>query len=105
MERPIATLNLPSYKIRELHNKGFILCGDVNIEKDAPRIGISIEEWRELNSCVETKTAIDLCEDETICNNIVTFSSALDELLGGGVPLKMITEFYGLPGTGKTQMW
>ena len=35
---------------------------------------------------------------------IITFSKALDTLLGGGVPTGQITELCGLPGIGKTQL-
>lgn len=105
MQRPIQTLNLPLYKVKQFLNKGYIYCDDVNIETVQSEFGISQEEWKKLTTSVATKTALDLCEDDSLCCNIVTFSSALDELLGGGVPIKMITEFCGLPGTGKTQMW
>ena len=52
-----------------------------------------------------TVTALDLLQEEHGLQAIVTFSEALDELLGGGVPLTKITEFCGAPGIGKTQMW
>ena len=35
---------------------------------------------------------------------IVTFNEDLDTLLGGGVHIGRITEFYGGPGIGKTQL-
>jgi RAD51-like protein 2 len=35
---------------------------------------------------------------------VMTFSRELDDLLGGGVPLKQLTEFAGAPGVGKTQL-
>ena len=37
-------------------------------------------------------------------SSIVTFSQTVDTLLGGGVPLGLITELHGVPGVGKTQM-
>jgi len=35
---------------------------------------------------------------------IVTFNADLDRMLGGGIPTHQITEFYGVPGIGKTQL-
>lgn len=50
-------------------------------------------------------TALDILHEERSAHSIVTFSAAVDEMLGGGVPLGKITEFCGAPGSGKTQMW
>lgn len=51
-------------------------------------------------------TALDLMlKEEAELRNIVTFSSLLDEALGGGLPLGKITELCGVPGIGKTQLW
>ena len=52
-----------------------------------------------------TVTALDMLQEEHSLTSIVTFSEALDGILGGGVPLTKITEFCGAPGIGKTQMW
>lgn len=38
-------------------------------------------------------------------DHVVTFSAALDALLGGGLPLRALTEVAGTPGIGKTQLW
>lgn len=37
--------------------------------------------------------------------SIITFCEKMDDMLGGGVPLHKITEFCGVPGIGKTQIW
>lgn len=50
-------------------------------------------------------TALDLLEQEHTQNFIITFCSALDNILGGGVPLTKTTEICGAPGVGKTQLW
>lgn len=51
-------------------------------------------------------TALDLMlKEEAELRSIVTFSSQLDEALGGGLLLGKITELCGVPGTGKTQLW
>lgn len=51
-------------------------------------------------------TALELLQkEEEELRNIVTFSSRLDEALGGGVPIGKTTEVCGVPGVGKTQLW
>nr|XP_019591973.1 PREDICTED: DNA repair protein RAD51 homolog 3 isoform X1 [Rhinolophus sinicus] len=52
----------------------------------------------------KTCTALDLLEQEHTQSYIITFCSALDNILGGGVPLTKITEICGAPGVGKTQL-
>ncbi|KAF5916017.1 hypothetical protein HPG69_003091, partial [Diceros bicornis minor] len=49
-------------------------------------------------------TALELLEQEHTQNFIITFCSALDDILGGGVPLTKTTEICGAPGVGKTQL-
>ncbi|XP_032136565.1 DNA repair protein RAD51 homolog 3 isoform X8 [Sapajus apella] len=49
-------------------------------------------------------TALELLEQEHTQGSIITFCSALDNILGGGVPLMKTTEICGAPGIGKTQL-
>ncbi|XP_035416975.1 DNA repair protein RAD51 homolog 3 isoform X2 [Cygnus atratus] len=49
-------------------------------------------------------TALELLEEEQAQGFIITFCSALDNILGGGVQLTKITEVCGAPGVGKTQL-
>ncbi|XP_019366700.1 PREDICTED: DNA repair protein RAD51 homolog 3 isoform X2 [Gavialis gangeticus] len=49
-------------------------------------------------------TALELLEQEQAQGFVVTFCSALDDMLGGGVQLTKITEICGAPGVGKTQL-
>ena len=49
------------------------------------------------------RSAFDLLQEEEQETHIVTFCAALDEMIGGGIPLGKITEFCGGPGMGKTQ--
>lgn len=51
------------------------------------------------------KTALDLLQDESLRDRIITFSQQFDTMLGGGVSAGKITEFCGVPGVGKTQLW
>uniref|UniRef100_F6XLK2 DNA repair protein RAD51 homolog 3 n=2 Tax=Ornithorhynchus anatinus TaxID=9258 RepID=F6XLK2_ORNAN len=49
-------------------------------------------------------TALELLEQEHTQGFIITFCSALDNILGGGIPLTKTTEICGGPGVGKTQL-
>ncbi|XP_045857105.1 DNA repair protein RAD51 homolog 3-like [Meles meles] len=49
-------------------------------------------------------TALELLEQEHTQSFIITFCSALDNILGGGIPLTKATEICGVPGVGKTQL-
>uniref|UniRef100_G3VYR7 RAD51 paralog C n=1 Tax=Sarcophilus harrisii TaxID=9305 RepID=G3VYR7_SARHA len=50
-------------------------------------------------------TALELLEQEHTQGFIITFCSALDNIMGGGIPLTKTTEICGAPGVGKTQLW
>lgn len=50
------------------------------------------------------ETANQLLEKRASIGRITTGSKALDELLGGGIETRSITEFYGRYGSGKTQI-
>ena len=50
------------------------------------------------------RSALSLLREERASRRIITFARELDELLGGGVAPKMLTEFAGAPGVGKTQV-
>jgi len=53
---------------------------------------------------IDFKTAYDLKVESMNIGKITTGSRNLDELLGGGVETKIITEFFGEFGSGKTQI-
>ncbi len=53
---------------------------------------------------IRFKTARQLKEERLKVRKITTGSKNLDELLGGGIETRTITEFYGEYGTGKTQI-
>ena len=50
------------------------------------------------------KTALDVKRERLTISKITTGSKSLDDLLGGGVETRTITEFYGEYGSGKTQL-
>jgi len=39
-----------------------------------------------------------------LSSHIVTFSKAVDDMLGGGIVVGEVTELCGAPGSGKTQL-
>lgn len=50
-------------------------------------------------------TAFDVwCKEEEL-PKLITLIKDLDDHLGGGLPLGMLTELCGAPGVGKTQFW
>ncbi|EAT36631.1 AAEL011307-PA [Aedes aegypti] len=51
-----------------------------------------------------TKTCLDLWREESKQLGIVTFCRDLDQAIGNGISVGMITELCGPPGSGKTQM-
>jgi len=62
-----------------------------------------IENARKLLG-IKFKTAREVKQERLLIRKITTGSKALDDLLGGGVETKTITEFFGEYGTGKTQI-
>ncbi|MEM1851309.1 MAG: DNA repair and recombination protein RadA [Acidilobaceae archaeon] len=53
---------------------------------------------------ITIRTALELKRERMGAKKITTGSRNLDELLGGGVETRTITEFYGEYGSGKTQL-
>ncbi len=53
---------------------------------------------------IRFKTALELKQERMSVRKITTGSKNLDELLGGGVETKTLTEFFGEFGSGKTQL-
>jgi RAD51-like protein 2 len=64
---------------------------------------LSVEGDKESKSPI-ILSAAELFEREHQAPRLSTSSLAIDELLGNGIPFNKITEFCGLPGTGKTQL-
>lgn len=53
---------------------------------------------------IKIKTALDLKKERMQVKKITTGSKSLDDLLGGGIETRNITEFFGEFGSGKTQL-
>ena len=50
------------------------------------------------------ETGVEILERRKKLGRITSMSKAIDELLGGGIETQAITEFYGIFGSGKTQL-
>ncbi|XP_010869204.1 DNA repair protein RAD51 homolog 3 [Esox lucius] len=118
MQRAVSSYPFaPSVKVKLL-NAGFHSAADLcdlrplQLSKEA---GISQEEAVEVLQAVRCEpgqeraaasqlTALELLEREQELGSIVTFCSALDTALGGGLPVGKTTEVCGAPGVGKTQL-
>lgn len=126
MHRTIASLPLaPSVKIK-LASAGFDTCADLKDLRPlqlCKETGISQEEALEVLQTLRSTngqgvvnsmggacsarggvTALQLLQKEHDLGDIITFCSALDSALGGGIPVGTTTEVCGAPGVGKTQL-
>ena len=56
------------------------------------------------SALVLIQSGLDKLKEERNTRRVTTFGRELDALLDGGVQLKKLTEFSGVPGVGKTQM-
>ncbi|XP_067864570.1 DNA repair protein RAD51 homolog 3 isoform X1 [Heptranchias perlo] len=125
MQRDVGSFPLPPGLKVKLIGSGFQTAEDlsgVRATELSKELGISREEALEVlqivrreNSAEESQrsivlpsvrkyTALELLEQEQAQGSIITFCSALDEILGGGVPIAKIMEICGAPGVGKTQL-
>lgn len=118
MQRDVASFAFaPAVKVR-LISAGFLTAKDIRdlrpteLSKEA---GISQQEALEVlqevrrgpaeQGAAESRlTALELLEMEQALGTVITFCSALDQALGGGVPVGKTTEICGAPGVGKTQL-
>ncbi|XP_078404332.1 DNA repair protein RAD51 homolog 3 [Cetorhinus maximus] len=125
MQRDLGSFPLPPGIRIKLIGSGFQSAEDlsgVRASELSKELGISKEEALEILQIVRREasgeesqqsvglpsvrkyTALELLEQEHSQGSIVTFCSALDEILGGGVPIGKIVEICGAPGVGKTQL-
>ncbi|KAK4315078.1 hypothetical protein Pmani_013672 [Petrolisthes manimaculis] len=111
--RPLDELGFPAVVISRLLESDFVSTDDVQNLQPAElgsATGLSLKESAEVvrlvsaTSISEPQDVLQIIEDESDIPHIVTFCEAIDTLLGGGIPLRAITEISGTPGIGKTQM-
>jgi RAD51-like protein 2 len=116
---PLAHLPLRPSTLSLLQQKGFLTLKEVDDAKQnggisnlAQELDISLSDAaalvRELQSASDatttsSSTALSILEMQ-VNRSIITFSKAVDNILGGGISLGELTEVAGLPGAGKTQL-
>lgn len=97
-------------KLRDAGYKTLEALAAANVSELATVVGIPLPTaQRIVNQAREVlglkfKTALEIKKERIGIKKITTGSRNLDNLLGGGVEIKTITEFFGEYGTGKTQL-
>ncbi|XP_007481864.1 DNA repair protein RAD51 homolog 3 isoform X2 [Monodelphis domestica] len=71
------------------------------IKRECP---VDLSRFASVSISGKKYTALELLEQEHTQGFIITFCSALDNIMGGGIPLTKTTEICGAPGVGKTQL-
>ncbi|XP_063612965.1 DNA repair protein RAD51 homolog 3-like [Penaeus indicus] len=111
--RPLSSLGLAVPVVARLLDSDFLYDDDVQDLKPtelSSATGLTLKESAEvlrLAASVNAEqpvTVMQMIEDESEVCHVVTFCEALDDMLGGGIPLRAITEVSGTPGIGKTQL-
>ncbi|GMH42879.1 hypothetical protein BSKO_10798 [Bryopsis sp. KO-2023] len=110
----VGTLPIPPVVREKLLQRGFRTVGDLeNIGPVdlADESGITRMEAAQVIRAAfpnkrraAAKTAMQLWEEEKAAPRIITFCQAVDKILGGGIATREVTEIYGPPGVGKTQI-
>ncbi|KAK9883607.1 hypothetical protein WA026_001782 [Henosepilachna vigintioctopunctata] len=95
----ISSLNISSDILKSIIDKGYHTVHDVSCSEIGSSLNIE-----ELTRIPETKTALQLLEDVASKKCVNSFIKSLDELLHGILKIGLITEFVGLPGSGRTQL-
>ena len=124
----LSNLPLRPTSLSLLEQRGFVSTSEILISKQnggisnfAAELNVSLAQAasivREVDSAVKAVTCSEAAQNRKSATalsilkrtkaterNIVTFSKAMDNLLGGGFSKSEVTEIVGLPGTGKTQL-
>jgi len=115
-KREIVTLPVaPSLK-EKLLNSGFRTVGDVvELKPDelSSELNVSLQDSLQILNEISLinnpkheangRSAVSCLKQEESLKGITCFCREIDEMLGGGVPRRAITEIIGTPGIGKTQ--
>ncbi len=111
--KSLEDLGLSSSLVRKLSEAGYKTLESLaiaNVNELASVVGIPVATVSKIvNRAREVlglrfKTALELKRERMKLGRITTCSKRLDELLGGGVETKTITEFFGEFGSGKTNI-
>ncbi|XP_054713249.1 DNA repair protein RAD51 homolog 3-like [Uloborus diversus] len=120
MSRYLSTLPLPQGVRYKLAKSGFKSVDDLNgfkpleLSKESKftveealnvlDIAFSASSTSKPISQLLSCSALDILTEERTLSPITTSCTSLDKILGGGIPLKKVTELCGCPGAGKTQL-
>lgn len=114
MPRDITSYPFSEKQLLLLNTKGFHNVDDLkelSASELSQELGIPNEDALDILQVVDQafqesvhQSAYGLLQEEEDRTPIVTFCAALDNLIGGGIPLGKITEICGTPGAGKTQL-
>ncbi|RLG89116.1 MAG: DNA repair and recombination protein RadA [Thermoprotei archaeon] len=111
--RTIEELGVSSTIINKLREAGYTTIESIAVataQELSTIVGIPLATAQKLIAAarealdIRFKTALELKKERMNIGKVTTGSKALDNLLGGGVETKTITEFFGEYGTGKTQL-
>ncbi|XP_066923185.1 DNA repair protein RAD51 homolog 3-like [Clytia hemisphaerica] len=115
MGKELCSFPLSPKQLNILRQGGFVQDTDVielSPSQLAEELGIALKDSLAILNIIKNnkvdklpveKSAYDLLKEEEEETSIVTFCAALDEMVGGGIPVGKVTEFCGGPGMGKTQ--
>ncbi|KAL3536967.1 hypothetical protein ACH5RR_000333 [Cinchona calisaya] len=92
---------LPSHLAQELGISENEAIGILKVASQ--RGGVEITNQTHPTIVNGAQTAWDMLHEEESCGHITTSCADLDDILGGGISCKEVTEIGGVPGIGKTQ--
>eukprot|EP01041_Mallomonas_annulata_P013143 gene13143-27795_t len=113
--REVSSLPLAQNTIVALLENGFKYVADLQISQPldlSQELSIPVEDALSIILTAQSSTKINvsqtakdlILQTDSSNRSIITFSRAVDTMLGGGVPLGQVTEICGMPGCGKTQI-
>ncbi|KAJ8938268.1 hypothetical protein NQ314_011548 [Rhamnusium bicolor] len=103
MEQNLSSLNLPKNIIAHLKTLGYNYVSD--LEPNVLPGKLELQSLSKSQKRAETKTAFDLYQAELLNGCILSYNEKLDCILQNVIIPKALTEFAGMSGSGKTQVW
>lgn len=97
MHQPLSSLNLTKQALQQMKKVGFNYCQDEKVDEKFPLI-------KPLTEVPPTRSAWDLYQEECLRAYIPSLIGPLDEVLGGGFPVGLISEVVGDADVNKTEL-
>ncbi|XP_012280280.1 DNA repair protein RAD51 homolog 3 isoform X2 [Orussus abietinus] len=104
MLQPISTLALPNSAISGLLKDRYIFMEDIITTPEKLTKYVTSLVSREALEIPQTHSALDVWQKEMEVGSISTCCKILDDTFDGGLQRGSITELFGAPGSGKTQI-